>query len=540
MNKNSYIKLFLFAIITILFASCENDFNEIGTDIVGNDHFEFGDKETYQANASNFIYGAAESSNLAVNPLGIYNNPVFGVTKANLATQLQLASPNPTIDLALEPIIESVTLNIPYFVKSSKTVTNTDGTHTYVLDSIFGASTSNKIKLSIYESGYLIRGNVDPLTGESYPFYNDQNNDFDAVKATLLYDTSASQGFVFSPAEYSEQVIAEGSSTATTKYYPPAMRMVLNPDFFKAKIFSAAAAGKLLNNNIFNEYFKGLYFKVENFGSDAGNLALMNFKGGTITIKYKQYETAPTTAVPTPDKEDKTIVLNLTGKSVSLVENTPVTVANDKRLYIKGGNGSMAVINLFNPEDLHGGLNGIPNGISDELEQIRANNWLVNDASLTFTIDSDAMNVGTVKAIEAQRLYLYDINNKRPITDYYTDLSSSSNAKNSKKVLGGILEKDANGRGKQYKIRLTNYIRNLINNDTITNVKLGLVVTEDISSVTNKKLKIVGANDIKVVPTATVLSSFGTVLFGSNIPATDPDYAKRLKLEIYYTKPKQN
>ncbi len=537
MNKNSYIKLFLFTIITILFASCENDFNEIGTDIVGNDHFEFGDKETYQANASNFIYGAAESSNLAVNPLGIYNNPVFGVTKANLATQLQLASPNPTIDLGLVPVIESVTLNIPYFVKSSKTVTNTDGTHTYVLDSIFGASTSNKIKLSIYESGYLIRGNVDPLTGESYPFYNDQNNDFDAVKGTLLNDTTASLGFVFSPAEYTEEVIAEGSTTATTKYYPPAMRMELNDAFFQSKIFSAAAAGKLLNNNIFNEYFKGLYFKVENFESDAGNLALINFKGGTITIKYKQKESATVTTTV-----DKTIVLNLTGKSVSLVENTPVSVSNNTRLYVKGGNGSMAVINLFNPEDLHsnGISNGIPNEISDELEQIRANNWLVNDASLTFTIDTDAMNVGTEKAIEAQRLYLYDINNKKPITDYYTDFSSSSNAKNSKKLLGGILEKGANGRGTQYKIRLTNYIRNLINNDTVTNVKLGLVVTEDISSVTNKKLKNVGVNNIKVVPTATVLSSFGTVLFGSNIPASDPDYAKRLKLEIYYTKPKQN
>jgi hypothetical protein len=69
MNKNSFLKLFLFAVSTILFASCENDFNEIGTDIVGNDHFEFGDKETYQANATNFIYGAAEYSNIALNPL---------------------------------------------------------------------------------------------------------------------------------------------------------------------------------------------------------------------------------------------------------------------------------------------------------------------------------------------------------------------------------------------------------------------------------------------------------------------------------------
>ncbi len=536
MNENSYIKLFLFALSTILFASCENDFNEVGTYIVGNDHFEFGDKETYLVNATNPFYDAVESSNLTVNPIGIYYNPVFGETKANFATQLQLASPNPTIDLALVPIIESVKLNIPYFVKASKTVTNTDGTHTYVLDSIFGSSTSNKIKLSVYESGYLIRGNVDPITGESYPFYNDQNSDFDAAKGALLYDVTASQHFVFSPAEYSEDVTEEGTTTTTTKYYPPAMRIDLNKDFFQSKIFTAAdAPGKLLNNNIFNEYFKGLYFKVENSGSDQGNLALMNFKAGTVTIKYKQYKTAPTLTTPTPEKENKTIVLNLSGKSVSLIENSPVNLSNSKRLYIKGGrNGSMAEIELFNPEDLNS------NGVSDELEQIRANKWLVNDASLTFTIDATAMNVGVEKAIEAQRVYLYDINNKKPITDYYTDLSSSSNTKNAKKVLGGILEKDASGRGTQYKIRLTNYIRYLISSDTITNVKLGLVVTEDISSVTNRKLKIETANGIKAIPSASVLNSFGTILYGSNIPVSDPDYAKRLKLEIYYTKPKQN
>jgi hypothetical protein len=33
------------------------------------------------------------------------------------------------------------------------------------------------------------------------------------------------------------------------------------------------------------------------------------------------------------------------------------------------------------------------------------------------------------------------------------------------------------------------------------------------------------------------MNPLGTVLFGNNIPRVDPNYAKRLKLEIYYTKP---
>jgi hypothetical protein len=38
-------------------------------------------------------------------------------------------------------------------------------------------------------------------------------------------------------------------------------------------------------------------------------------------------------------------------------------------------------------------------------------------------------------------------------------------------------------------------------------------------------------------PSAAVYNPLGTVLFGNNIPSTDPNYAKRLKLEIFYTKP---
>ena len=38
-------------------------------------------------------------------------------------------------------------------------------------------------------------------------------------------------------------------------------------------------------------------------------------------------------------------------------------------------------------------------------------------------------------------------------------------------------------------------------------------------------------------PKASVMNPLGTILFGNNIPKVDPNYEKRLKLEIYYTKP---
>jgi hypothetical protein len=69
-------------------------------------------------------------------------------------------------------------------------------------------------------------------------------------------------------------------------------------------------------------------------------------------------------------------------------------------------------------------------------------------------------------------------------------------------------------------------------------VKLGLVVTENIGDITNKKLKSsLPIYDIKEIPSASIVNPLGTILYGSgeNVPID-----KRIRLKIYYTKPKQN
>jgi hypothetical protein len=63
------------------------------------------------------------------------------------------------------------------------------------------------------------------------------------------------------------------------------MRLDLNASYFKTKIIEASALGKLSGNDVFKEYFRGLYFKVEKSGSSPS--AMADFKKGKITIKYK-------------------------------------------------------------------------------------------------------------------------------------------------------------------------------------------------------------------------------------------------------------
>ena len=554
MLHNSLLKHILIACFAFLFVSCDKDFNEIGSDVIGDDHYGLVKDDTKSIVAYNQNLGAMQSNNLPINALGYYNNPFFGKTKASLVSQVVLDTLNQTI--GANPTVTKVELSLPYFSRIVSTDATT-GDRTFELDSIYG---SNKFKLSVYESTYFLR-DFDASTGfqEAQKYYSDATPDFDANKnaARLNDDSSVSQNdeFYYSDKEIVTYKIVDGVQVVDTRS-APGMRLNLKKQFFQDKLFSGNASGKLVNNTIFKEYFRGLYFKTESASSSPsqGSLALLNFKLGKIIVTYTVSVTDGNNVTTTKEKK---LAISLGGNTVNLFENdfnsnyqnnvtTNVDKVNgDSRLYLKGGAGSMAVISLFGATDVKGydadGAITGPNGVSDELDDLRnptnGQKWLVNDASLSFYIDQQTMGTSP----EPKRIYLYDLNNNRPLLDYFTDISTVvSNPKSNKFVHGGLVENEATGdkRGVRYKIRITNHLRNLINKDS-TNVKLGLVVTEAIGIVSNLKLKtpVIAGIPLDRAPLSSVVNPLGTVLFGNTIPSSSSDYDKRLKLEIYYTKP---
>ncbi len=578
MNNNSFFKSFLVIIASIaLFASCDKDFNQIGSDIIDDGHFGFLKYTDASVVAFNQGVGVVQTNNLPLNSLGIYDNPVFGKTKANFVTQLQMATTNPTFDVTLFENstlkLDSVVLKVPYF--SHIDVAGVP--NTYKLDSISGTT---PINLKVFENGYYL-SDLDPTTNaqEFQKYYNNQDGLFDGNKGTMLFDSGTS-GFLPSNKEYitfkrdnllAYPMTSENVESRTS----PRMALQLGKTFFENKIFHAPA-GKLLNNTTFKDYFRGLYFQVAD--ATNGSLMKMDFSKGNVTLYWKEYyglkddpnsATGPKIPITFDDDNNastpevikyviKSFVLNMSGNTVNLLNQTnksdyinAITLANpstgDSHLYVKGGaESSVALIDLFG-KDVHGddGLTGSPNGIADELDEIRTKKWLINDASLTFNIDNSAMQ----SAPEPQRVYLFDVRNHRPVYDYVTDGSTNANAKFNKSIHGGFLEREqiSGGRGLKYKVRITNYIRNLVNNKDSTNVRLGLVVTESIGVTNNSRLKqtinvpfpIPNATN-KVLdrfPASAVMYQLGTILYGNNIPFGDSNYDKRLKLEIYYTKP---
>lgn len=550
MNKNSFFKYILLVLAVTSLVSCDNDSNEIGANMVGENHFGV-EPVVYGISAYNQGLGVVETTTLPVQQFGIYDNPVFGKTVASVATQVLMETQNPTITGGVEMI--SAVLTVPYFSTGLSTDAST-GDSKYVLDSIYGKLDNNgkpisKIKLSVYESNYFMSNLVN---GEQEKFYSDQFSLFNSYIIGTPLNTgivSENEAFVFNDAEDKETTTDEEGVTTTTRF-APRMKLNLDKQFFQTKIFDAGVAGGyLVNNNAFKSYFKGLFFKVEQSGSEAGNMAMMNFGAGKITLRYKQYTSAADHTLV-----EKSMVLNFSGKSVNLLQQTDNpdyanalanrSIANgDAKLYLKGGQGSLSVINLFTG-------NGLATAKSHKDE------WLINEASLSFYIqrqadgDGNGMDASGVTGVadEPNRIYLFDLDNNRPIIDYYNDQSTSNSPKYAKYIHGGIIEKDVTKRGTRYKIRLTNHIRNIINKDS-TNVRLGLVVTESIGTISNKSLLnpfvlpgVAGTEhtankNVKLAPTMSIANPFGTILWGTNIPEGNPGYDKRLKFEIFYTKP---
>lgn len=574
MRNSSFFKIILIAISVVFLSSCDKDFNSIGDDLVGDDHF--GLEGVYHDVLSyNQKLGPVQSNNLPVNALGVYEDAVFGTTEAGFATQVVLASENPVIDLSLNPKIDNVLLSVPYF--SHIESTDASGNSTYVLDSIYGPETG-KIKLSVYENGYYMR-DLDPETGllEAQKYYTNQGGEFDGFKVSQrLNDSIVSQNdeFFFDKSEIRKKTKDE-NGVETTVRSAPAMRLALDTTYFKIKILNAAKKadgtdpGKLTTNDVFKNYFRGLYFKVEKNPSYPGRLAMMNFKAGTVTINYKEdYHYTETDAngnkVDKVKRVIKSIVLNMTGNAkyscntVSLLSNNlsnaigytsttanPNTSSGDEKLYLKGGEGSMAVLELFNKTDVRGyDTDGNPtvggNGVSDELEDLKElaakKKLLINEANLVFHLDATTMGANKIP----NRIYLYDLTNAAPVLDYLYDGTAVANAKTGHLIYSGILNK-TNTNDNTYKIRLTSQIRNLVKNRDVTNVKLGIVITEDINNITMNNLRssltLPGGTILTKVPQASVMSPSGVVLFGNNITVGDSNYDKRLKFEIYYTKP---
>ena len=499
------------AIIVFAFTSCDDDFNSIGGELVGG---QLDALPRYEAGvvAYNKRVEAVQTNNLPVHLLGVYKEPVYGLQTANVLTQLSLSTPAPSF--GNEPVIDSVVLTLPYF--STRIEDDAAGNEVYRLDSIFGNS---PFKFSISRSGFYLN-DFDPEANfeNRQRYYSDQQEDIENnLIGEPLY---VNESFTPSARKVSYRQ-RNDAGVYDTVSVTPRMRIHLPVAFFQENIVDKAGSAELSNNNNFRNYIRGLYFKAEAVNQD-GSMLLLDFASSNAGIMIYYTHTVEENGEDT--EQERTYNLSFGSNTMNTFSHEfPANITEEiaesssrpgaAHLFLKGGAGSMAIIELFKDQA--------------ELEEIRSNNWLINEANLTFYVNQERIAGGNS---EPSRVYLYNLDDNTLLGDYGNDpTAGTEDANNSVITHLPALVRGEDGRGVYYKLRITEHIRRVLNGD-LENVRLGLVVTQNVNIISNSAVRPV-ADGVSRVPAGSVITPKGTVLHGN----LSPNVEKRLKFNIIYT-----
>ena len=502
--------------VSFVFVACDDEFSTVGGEIIENP----ADVELRELEVKTYSkkLNSVQTNNLSDYLLGVYNDPVYGETTASIFTQLSLSTTNP--EFGDNTQLDSVVLTIPFY--STEGDSDEEGNIEYSLDSIFG---NGSFKLSVQESRYFL-ADFDPDADfqSRQKYYSDQQ---DLIEQNLVGDVLF-ENDNFRPSSnaivnYGVDEVGETDTTTTG----PALRIKLPIGYFQEKIIEKEGASELSNNNNFKDYFRGLFIKAE-ANNDEGSLILFDLDEGDISMHYT-YDTEETNDDGDPETVEKrrAYKLNFGSNAVNTFEGgfpadvlEAITSADtengEENLFLKGGEGSMAIIELFEDET--------------ELDELKENNWLINEVNLQFFVNQDIM----AGVPEPERLYIYDLKNNRIVADYsfaeqFVGDLNPENPSESMTTFSSPLERDENGNGIKYTLNLTQHVSEIINNDG-ENVKLGLVITQNINQTANSAVR--GGGEVTRVPAMSVLAPLGTVLYGN---ATTEE-EKQPKLRIFYTR----
>lgn len=398
------------------------------------------------------------------------------------------------------------------------------------LDSIYG-NRNQDFTLKIARSTFFLR-DQDPATNfeQTQEYYSTQQFSPTFIDEVLFegpLQISDEEILLFAEDDPDTE---EDESEDVPERLQPGIRVPLDNAFWQQNFLDMEGKPELLSRANFNEFMRGIHLSL--VPSQPELLFLFDLTRASITITYefdRIEEGSPTV-------EERTYTMNLItgGGNVPILGNAVNTFINDpyppsidgaldtgenaSRIYLKGGAGAFSEIHLF--EENNG---------STIIEQIRTNNWIINEANLVFYVDQNAMTDVQLSE-QPVRLYLYNAETNAPIYNAVNETNVADSPFGFFLDYDGFIETE-NDQGLKYTFRITEHVNNLVVRDSV-NAILGLTSTPDIRITGSNKSRLTGGID-QDLPVSTNITPLGTVLFGSNLPGTEEDV--KLKLEISFT-----
>ena len=558
--------------LVLLIASCDKKFNDIGTEALPANIF-LGKRTYYPVGVKHAFIDVVQTNNIGVIQLGEREDKLFGNTAAAIVAQLNLSQYTPSfgafsaqseVDNSFDEqeTINDVWLEIPFFTNqidadgdglidiydiddtdpnsdsdgdgvsdileqrngTDPTNPDTDGDGTqdgednetvnpnpdkklYDIDSLFGERSAS-FDIEINKLNYFLR-QLDPNQNfEQGQIYNSDFN-FDIHKEQQqLANENITLDF--------NEIIKDSADNLS-----PRMRVPLNKQIFQQLILDKEGNIELSTLEDWRDFFRSISIETSNFSSPL--LMLLDFNSMVIRINYNyKSEVADSNPVEIENVTEE-FLINTLG-SLRFNTFTKITVAdanlNDiivadepAQIALSGGLGAVADIRLFEDSEL--------------LEDLKSRSWLLNEANLTFHVDKQAF--GVYEHTLPNRLYIYNANTLTPIIDFSQDGVTTPTM--AKIVYGGFLIEEEDKQ--YYKVRITNYLRNIITNDAV-NAPLRVALTNVLPNQTQVSMAKVNAADVTEIPVGSVATPKSCVFIGPN--PTNPDLSDlKLQLEIFYT-----
>jgi hypothetical protein len=452
-RKSIYLGFVLSLFITIV--SCENDFTGVESNVISNTKFET-DAVSVDVVAENSPLERIKSDNISRQIsqylLGVYTNSDYEKIEASIVSQISIPSGLSVLDGVIYGADTTVVTKIDtVFLKLPYQVTLNDN-NKFEIDSIFGDK-SKSFNLNIYRSNTYINvlnpsdpsktnsfysDDVFEKTGSelnselNFPFIPNENDTMFVIKRRLYDDTISAN-----------DTLKLFNATASAIPIPFA-RIPLNKDTFKELFLDKFESGEFASQDAFNNYFRGII--IEATGNE-GSLTSFNFNNtnSTLAPSLEVYytNTVLKSGAIVLDTISKNNSFPLLGYKVNTFKMEDKVYPVNNEIKIQGTAGSEGTITLFD---------------QNKIDELSANNWLINDATLTFYINQSADTTHV-----PDRLYLYksDKNILNPTFSQIKDATSEGAFGG----IGGFLTRDSNGKKEKYTFKITDYVSDIISGE---------------------------------------------------------------------------
>jgi len=539
MLQNILITIKKYGLLLALFfgiVSCEKDLEDIAIGLIDNNFFSVGDSliEIVAYNV-NIDSSRVDNNNVSKTPLyliGINRDAIFGSKKGVLISQIFL--PVSGVDFGDNATIDTVILDIPYYAikngfqdavdpDTGNIINDGDGNPiqvpNFILDSVYG-NTSQEFNIAVNELETFLNvlDPLDPTNIKSYYSNKEYQLKDELFSGDFLANRNDTVLYVLRKDLDGDPSTINQIDTIKALNGNPSMKFNLDENYFQNNFIGNQNSGVFDSNESFLRFFKGLY--IDSNGEDGAliNVAGSNAKftiyytndiiedeGADEDLNYNGILGETGVTVRTPQTMNFHFGGVRTGKYVNdyagfPIENyllNPNKENGEEKLFVQGAAGSQVILELFTDENL---------------EELRNENWLINEANITIYLD------GNQNDEVPNTLFLYNFDENSTLKDYIFDGPD---------VFNGNLEYDDAGNPERYKFRITRYISDILNlNDPKPSSKLAL---KNFSTTDTPAIPLLDTivNDYNWIPKGVVLKG--------NLPILD---SKRIKLEIYYSKSK--